>query len=161
MEKRGTVSSEHPSNIRVEMLYLDNSSCTRCKSTQEVLLDSIEQLNGISVDPSFLLKVDLIHIDTLEKAIAYRFRSSPTIRVDGQDIQSDIKENECTDCGDLCGENVDCRTWTYKGQVYNVPPKELILEAITNRNGKHGEVVGYEVPDNIRKFFLGKALVLI
>ena len=61
--------------------------------------------------------VNKIHINSKEKAIQYRFVTSPTIRVNGRDIQMEFKESLCETCGDLCGDEVDCRVWVYKEGV--------------------------------------------
>jgi len=52
-----------------------------------------------------------VNITTKELAIQYQFISSPTIRVNGNDIVVELRESVCEDYGDLCGDNVDCRVW--------------------------------------------------
>jgi hypothetical protein len=42
----------------------------------------------------------------------------------------EAKESLCESCGDLCGDEVDCRVWIYNGKEYNVPPKAMIIDAI-------------------------------
>ncbi len=40
------------------------------------------------------------------------------------------KESKCESCGDLCGDDVDCRIWLYQGKEYTSPPPAMIVDAI-------------------------------
>ena len=97
-----------------------------------------------------------VHIDTREKAIEHRLLSSPTIRVNGVDIDADIKETLCESCGDLCGDSVDCRVWTYQGKEYTVPPVAMIMDAalrIIYGTVSAVEPEAYLMPENLQKYF--------
>jgi len=59
-----------------------------------------------------------INVNTEELAVAYKFKSSPTIRVNGHDIQIEVRESLCESCGDLCGDEVYCRVWVYQGNEW-------------------------------------------
>ena len=63
----------------------------------------------------------------------------------------------CESCGDLCGDNVDCRVWVYQGQEYTVPPKAMIIDAILkevyNSNDKKEEMQEYILPENLKRFY--------
>lgn len=74
--------------------------------------------------------VNKVNVLSEEQAKEYQFVSSPTIRINGCDIQIEVKESPCESCGDLCGDNVDCRVWKYQGEEYTIPPKSMIIEAI-------------------------------
>jgi hypothetical protein len=50
-----------------------------------------------------------------------------TIRINGKDIVLEMSETDCGDCGDLCSENVVCRSWIYKGDEYSEPSKEMLV----------------------------------
>jgi len=103
--------------------------------------------------------VNKVNISSEELAMEYRFVSSPTIRVNGRDIQMDVKENLCESCGDLCGDTVDCRLWIYNGEEYTVPPKAMIVESILkevyggNSHTEDKQEGIFIVPDNLKKFF--------
>jgi hypothetical protein len=89
--------------------------------------------------------------------IELKLLSSPTIRINGQDIQLELRESLCPSCGDLCGDNIDCRVWVYQGKEYTVPPKAMIIEAILKEvyGGKEARSDNktYVMPDNLKKFF--------
>ena len=102
--------------------------------------------------------VNKINVNTEELAITHKFVSSPTIRVNGHDIQADVKETLCESCGDLCGDDVDCRVWIYEGHEYTVPPKAMIIESILKAvyGGYSGKPVAeqdYALPENLKRFY--------
>lgn len=147
--------------IIIDFLFLDLSICTRCQGTESSLEEAIKDVAKVLELAGIEVVVNKIHIDSKEKAIQYRFESSPTIRINGNDIQLEMRESLCESCGDLCGDEVDCRVWVYKGKEYNVPPKAMIIDAIlrevysdkkaqlNNRVGKEA----YQLPENLRRFF--------
>ena len=117
---------------------------------------------GISVLSQFdgirIRQVRLPFVDSEEKAVQHRFVSSPTIRVNGRDIQLAGKESKCESCGDLCGDHVDCRVWLYQGKEYTSPPPAMIVDAILREvYGQAAATAGvsepFVLPDNLRKFF--------
>lgn len=81
------------------------------------------------------------------------------LSVNGRDIQMEVKETLCESCGDLCGDQVDCRVWVYQGKEYTVPPKALIIEAILKEiyggSASCGSTTNqkYLIPANLRNFY--------
>lgn len=143
--------------IKIDYLYLDKETCHRCIGTEDVLLESIEEIKSLLTSAGYKIIFNNIHIDSLDKAIKYQFETSPTIRINNQDISIAVEESNCKDCGDICGDDVDCRVWKYQGQTYDVLPKPFIMEALlkavyapTHQNLKTKK---YLVPANIVKFF--------
>ncbi|WP_368272625.1 DUF2703 domain-containing protein [Eubacterium callanderi] len=69
-----------------------------------------------------------------------------------------MKENRCQDCGDLCGETVDCRIFIYQGEEYEEPPVAMIVEGILEVVFGHinQKEKNYQLPDNLKRFFSGK-----
>jgi O-phosphoseryl-tRNA(Cys) synthetase len=71
----------------------------------------------------------------------------------------EVKESLCESCGDLCGDDVDCRVWVYQGNEYSVPPKAMIIEAILKEvyGGSHhirpAAEPEYVIPENLRHFY--------
>ena len=147
--------SNEKKQIVLDYLFCDLSVCTRCKGTDTSVEDAIrdiESLTGINV------KLNKIHVATQEQAIQYKFVSSPTIRVNGKDIQVELKEDNCESCGELCGDEMDCRLWTYQGKTYTVAPKAMIVDAMLKAvyGGNHTSESDqeYSIPDNLKKFFI-------
>jgi hypothetical protein len=100
---------------------------------------------------------DKIHIETKELAIKHEFISSPTIRINGKDVALELKESNCQECGDLCGDDsIDCRVWVYEGKEYISPPKEMIVNAILREvynPGVEAQKEEYKMPKNLENFF--------
>ena len=70
----------------------------------------------------------------------------------------EYKESRCESCGDLCGDEVDCRVWVYKGNEYTEPPKAMIIDGILkevyggNLNLEKDETE-YVMPENLVHFY--------
>jgi NAD-dependent dihydropyrimidine dehydrogenase PreA subunit len=146
--------------ILVEYLYLDLKTCDRCIGTSGVLDEVVMVLTPALSLAGYEVQYDKVEMKTAELAEQYRFLSSPTIRVNGQDICQSVSENSCGCCGEISGTDVDCRVFEYGGETYEVPPKEMLAEAILK--GVSGAPNGcscgeYRLPDNLRAFYDGKS----
>lgn len=95
--------------LDIEFLYLDLSICTRCQGTEAVLQEAIAEVAGVLEATGTAVTVNNIHVQSEEQAQALGFQTSPTIRLNGQDIQLDYQESHCGSCGSLCGDDVACR----------------------------------------------------
>lgn len=76
------------------------------------------------------IEYNKIEIKTEELARKHQFLSSPTIRVNGNDVCQSVAESNCGCCGEISGIDVDCRVFEYKGKTYEVPPHEMLAETI-------------------------------
>ncbi len=148
----------------IDFLYLDLSQCTRCQGTDDTLKNALKEVAGQLEESGYQVLVNKVQINNEVLARKYRFLSSPTIRVNGRDIQLDIVESNCQSCGDLCGDSVDCRVWIYQGKEYDIPPNELIIEGIMNVLENDGlvdiiktdeDTIDYVLPETLVKFFKG------
>jgi hypothetical protein len=159
--KSGT-SNDVPSAKRrldIEFMYLDLSVCTRCQGAETSLEEAVSEVARVIEATGVEVVVHKINVQSEDQARELGFVSSPTIRINGRDIQLDVRESLCESCGDLCGEEVDCRVWVYQGKEYTVPPKAMIIEAIlrevyggTNQNSVVPARTG-DVPENLKRFF--------
>lgn len=150
-------------NIVVDLLYLDLSVCTRCQDTESSLDDSLSDVVTLLENIGKKIQLNKIHIETKEQAIKHHFLSSPTIRVNGRDIQMEVKENHCSTCSSLTsGASVDCRLWIYNDKKYTVPPKEMIIDEILKeiyspKNSDSLEVqTEHVLPKNLVEYFAKK-----
>ncbi len=144
--------------ILIDFLYLDLNVCSRCQGTDDSLDQAIKEVSKILEATGIEVVVNKINVTSEELALKYQFVSSPTIRVNGNDIQMEIKESLCESCGDLCGDEVDCRVWTYQDQEFNVPPKAMIIEGILkevygNSSEKRINENDYVLPENLKNFY--------
>ena len=159
----------HPSTISqvdlrrpvvVDLLYLDNEVCGRCRGADAVLDEAVADLAPALRATGRGIVVNRVRIDSRTLAREHRFVSSPTIRVNGRDIQPAAQESPCEACGTLCGDEVACRTWQYQGQHSSTPPKALLVDAILtavygSRPADESAEADYVLPENLERFFAG------
>jgi len=133
--------------LKIDFLYLDLSTCERCGATDKVLDDALDELKPELRGAEVIVKKTKIKND--EEAKKYDFVRSPTIRINGVDIEKiltgklDVKDNYCESCASICGEScsestgggTQCRTVEYKGKIYEAVPKEMIKDAIRKEAG--------------------------
>lgn len=144
--------------IDIDFLYLDLNTCERCQGAESNLDQAINEVTAVLKSAGYEVSVKKTNITSPELATKYEFLSSPTIRINGNDIALEVTETFCKDCGDICGDSVDCRSWVYEGVEHPEPPKEMIVNAIMK------EVYGdksdlnkiksqYSLPQNLKIFF--------
>ena len=145
--------------IRVDALTLDAISCERCRHSLSSLDEALSLLKPILDLAGVPLTVHRIHIDSLALAKRHRLVSSPTVRINGVDVAEGLTENACLDCSDLCGDQVTCRTFTYRGTMSPELPVGLLVEAVLRAwlaPTPTPPPSPYEVPENLRRFFHAK-----
>lgn len=153
--------------IHIDFLYLDLTLCERCQGTEKNLEEAIQEVSEVLKAAGYEIMLNKVNVNTEELAEKYEFLSSPTIRINGKDIDLEVKETCCKECGDLCGDNVDCRVWEYEGVEYNEPPKAMIINAIlkevyggasTGAQAAYTTPVKkklYSLPSNLKVFYEG------
>ena len=147
--------------IKIDFLYLDLTVCERCQGAESNLDAAIRDVSAVLKAAGFSIHVNSVNITTRELANEYRFLSSPTIRINGKDIALEVKESLCEDCGELCGDAVDCRVWSYQGEEYTEAPREMIVNAILKEiYGEHKSEYSdnmpadeYVMPEKLSHFF--------
>ncbi|MCW1296747.1 MAG: DUF2703 domain-containing protein [Candidatus Parvarchaeota archaeon] len=119
--------------MKIELLYI--LDCPFCLKTKELIRECLKELS---------VKADIkeILVDSDKKAEKYNFTGSPTIRINGKDIQEEVSKGRCLPCEELSKHSkgttkfvrqecsFGCRIYFYKGKQYPYPPKEMIKEAI-------------------------------
>jgi hypothetical protein len=116
--------------LKIEFLYYDKINCKRCSSTDKSVKLTLRELKKAIKDTK--LKINFKEKELSESKI----HLSPTVLINGKDIEkllnknSKLKSNVCMDCCQLSGHSVNCRTFNYKGKLYDHIPKEMITEAI-------------------------------
>lgn len=156
-----STESKRTKRVLVEYLFLDLQVCDRCVGTEQVLEEVVTGLTPALRLAGYQVEYQKIKMDTSGLAQQYRFESSPTVRVNGRDVCLNIQESNCGCCSDISGTQVDCRVFEYEGQSYEVPPKEMLAEAIlqvmfgtaeTHLPSTHV----YDLPRNLEVFYKGK-----
>lgn len=151
--------------LRIELLALDLSTCTRCLAADRSLRSALDMAGEVLEASGRLVEVERIRVESAEQAFALRLVSSPTIRVAGHDVALELRESPCGSeaCTDGCGDQVACRVWVHHGREYTEPPVAMIVEAILRHadagappRAPAGEAP-YELPQNLARFFSGRA----
>ncbi len=99
--------------MRIELLYFDG-----CPAYQTALkhLEEVIKEKGLDVG------VEMIKIEGDEQALKERFLGSPTIRINGVDIEPGAQE--------VNKFSISCRLYFKDGEVKGWPSKKLIRQAI-------------------------------
>lgn len=146
--------------VKIEYLYLDLHTCDRCVGTDVVLEEVAAVLQPVLELAGYEILYEKREMTTVKDAVKYEFLSSPTIRVNGEDICGTVKENDCGCCSDISGTAVTCRVFTYEGEDYEVPPKAMLAEEILRRvfggSPKETPREAYVLPQNLKDFYRGK-----
>jgi len=98
------------SNV-VEILYTD--ACPFWKRTLEIINEVMKELH-ISAN---IRKIEIIGEDEAKR---YRFPGSPTVRINGIDIDPSTKDTS---------GYIGCRIYMHGGRTYEYPPREMIASA--------------------------------
>ena len=146
-----------PRTVHVEYLYLDLKTCRRCRATDASLKQALAALSGVFDALGYKVRLDETEMSSRTLAKQYRFLSSPTIRVNGVDIETAVKESDCADCGSISGCGTDCRVFTWQGKDYEQPPAGLIVDGILRvlYGDQKTKQKPYVMPKNLDRFFTG------
>lgn len=100
----------------VQLLYLPD--CPNYPPTRELIEQTGREL-GLQLD------LELIAINDEESARRLRFLGSPTVRIDGRDVEPDARER--TDVA------LSCRIYRTKEETRGYPDRELLRTALHTR----------------------------
>ena len=98
--------------MKIELLYFDG-----CPNWQAVL----EEIKGLLTAKGLDDQVDLIQVASNQEAESLEFPGSPTIRIDGEDVELDISTSSF---------QLACRIYEVDGKLQGMPPKEWIDAAL-------------------------------
>jgi hypothetical protein len=151
--------------VRIDFLFLDRETCTRCRGTDRNLEAALEAARELLAATGTGVDVRKIHVESAHQAREFRFESSPTIRVNGHDLALELRESSCGSeaCTDGCGDSIACRVWVHRGREYTEAPVAVILDAILREVygatalAREPDARPFELPENLERFFAGRA----
>lgn len=161
-QKPTAVQIEKKRRLEIAFLYLDLEVCSPCRSTETNIEEALNEVAGILKSTGVEVVVKRTHIQSLEQAVELGFLASPTLRINGKDLQLNFKENYCATCSQVSGARTDCRVFLYQGQAYSAPPKAMIIEAVLQEmyGGSQLEAAKIVRPENalenLKRFFESK-----
>ncbi|WP_380679881.1 DUF2703 domain-containing protein [Salinigranum sp. GCM10025319] len=117
----------YPRDVTVEFLYLDRDACERCRKTEAAVEAALSTVRPALALTNSRVVLDHRHVDSAATARAVDLAVSPTVRVDGRDVQPDI---ETADCGCGGATTIPCRVWRYRGRTHDAAPPGLFADAV-------------------------------
>ena len=99
--------------LAAEFLYLDLDSCTWCQETERNLEAVMAQVGPVLDALGVELSLSKRQVRGEAEATALGMTVSPTVRLNGRDIQRGAELAHCGPCSELCGEATDCRVWSH------------------------------------------------
>jgi hypothetical protein len=99
--------------MRVELLYVEG-----CPNFEQLRVDLPELLIGAGVDE----EIEIRRVESVEHAERERFLGSPTVRVDGREVEPGAEGRR--DYG------LKCRLYRVDGKAIGAPPERWVVDAI-------------------------------
>jgi len=89
--KAPTHAAPTSETLRIDFLFLDLTTCTRCLGADRSLASALEVVREVLEATGVEVEVGKILVESAEHARALRLVSSPTIRVAGQDVALELR----------------------------------------------------------------------
>jgi len=99
--------------MKIELFYFDG--CPNHEKALELLNDCLKEL---SLD----VPVERIKVESPEAAERLRFLGSPSIRIDGKDLEYDDETG--------MEYSMRCRRYQHDSEMLGYPPREMIMKAL-------------------------------
>ncbi|MEK7855202.1 MAG: DUF2703 domain-containing protein, partial [Acidobacteriota bacterium] len=97
--------------VKIDFLYLDLESCEPCQGSEGNLEDALNEISTLLGKTGAEVDLNKIHVTSYVQALQLGFVSSPTIRVNGQDLALEVRESHCSSCSEISGTDTFCRVW--------------------------------------------------
>ena len=136
------VTTQPARRLEVEFLYLDLEQCDRCQGAEASLEAAVALVRPALAAAGVAVEVRKVHVQSEEQARRVGFSVSPTVRINGRDLEPEPAASFCGSCSELFGRDVSCREWTFGGASYTSPPQGLFVEAIL----RHAYGGGHRTP---------------
>ena len=107
--------------MRVELLYFDG-----CPSYERLL----PRLRELVAQAGVADEVELWRVESPKETIADRFLGSPTVRVDGVDVEPGA--------GERCDFGLKCRLYSTPDGLQGIPAEQWVRDALA-ANGKESD----------------------
>jgi len=102
--------------LKIEFLYFDG--CPNYEKALQILREVLkeQQLHA---------EINMTKINTWEEAVEKQFLGSPSIRINGKDIEGIERDDY----------GMKCRIYVTEGRLTGVPAKEMIVKALQESGG--------------------------
>ena len=113
MPDPGLLGREWRSDMKVELLHI--AGCPHTEATRRLLDETLQEL-GLAGD------IEEIEVSDSSQAEALSFPGSPTIRINGIDVETGMLRQNC--------HRLSCRIYMIDGNAHGAPTREMIRRAI-------------------------------
>ncbi len=103
--------------MKIELIYFDGCPNWR---------DTMRDIHAVLEDHQLTTEVELVKVASPQEAEELAFPGSPTVRVDGVDVEPDAPTT---------GFGLACRIYTVEDETVGRPPKEWIAAALESALG--------------------------
>lgn len=103
--------------MKIQLFH--TADCHAWKESLSLLEDALKT-KGVEV------KYEVILVETEDQARDYKFIGSPTILINGIDVDPLVKNVKTYSVS-------SCRTYFYQGKSFDYPQKEMIFEALNSQ----------------------------
>ncbi len=93
---------------------LSFEGCPNREATRELVERTVSEMH-------LQAEIEATTVQSLDEAVRYRFLGSPTIQVDGQDIEPGRRADEVS---------FACRVYRTPNGFSGVPPKQMLVDAL-------------------------------
>jgi hypothetical protein len=100
--------------MKIAILVFDG--CRNADATEKLVRETVSKLE---IDAS----IEIIKVTNNEYAVAKRFLGSPSVRIDGKDLE--VEEDELTQY------SMRCRVYRQGDSQTGIPPKDLLVSALS------------------------------
>jgi hypothetical protein len=104
--------------MKIELLYFDG-----CPTYKTAIKDLRELLKERGIEE----EIKLIRVGSEEEAKKLRFIGSPTVRINGLDVEKRARDSKAY--------GLKCRIFTTEQGITPYPPKDMILKALEEAGG--------------------------
>ena len=122
------VTTEPPPTL--EMLYLDLDSCDPCREGRDSVDETAERVSATLSAVGRSLEVRVVPVSDVDQARALGLASSPSVRLNGQEVALGLDERRRSSCSLRADERVACRTFGWAGGRHPYPRAEMIADAV-------------------------------
>ena len=115
MEREKPVDSKN--RIFTSIMTIRLLSFPECPNAKPAL----QLVEDVVLDLGIAANIETLHVNSAEEAEAYRFLGSPTIQIEGNDIEQSRRSDE------PC---YACRVYQINDRQGGVPPRQMLVDAI-------------------------------
>lgn len=121
----GTCEPEITKTVKLNMVFDDGTDTGKREDMNQTILNALESMRTFLDDNRIRIQFNSVKLINEEQAKLLGFGTLPTILINGADIQPEYKENPCVCCAEK-----EITGWMYKGIEFEIPPKELVIDAL-------------------------------